>query len=117
MGERAQGDIITGQAMYTPTGGMIPSNASGVIMIENTELMDDETLLIYKPISNGENMVFRGDDIKKGQVALRKGRKIDLVAIGVLASLGISKVKVFMKPKFYIISTGDEIIDLDEKLV
>ncbi|NLL81434.1 MAG: molybdopterin molybdotransferase MoeA [Tissierellia bacterium] len=115
MGERAQGDIITGQAMYTPTGGMIPSNASGVIMIENTELMDDETLLIYKPISNGENMVFRGDDIKKGQVALRKGRKIDLGAIGVLASLGISKVKVFKKPKFYIISTGDEIIDLDEK--
>ncbi|MDD2446204.1 MAG: molybdopterin molybdotransferase MoeA [Tissierellia bacterium] len=116
MGKKPENDIIRGQAIYTPTGGMLPTSASGVIMIENTELMDDQTLLIYKPISKGENIVFKGDDIKKGEVVLEKGRKIDAAAVGVLASLGISNVKVYKMPKFYIISTGDEIIDIGEEL-
>ena len=116
MGERPDSDIIRGQGIYTPTGGMLPESATGVIMIENTELMDEETLLIYKPISKGENIIFKGDDIKKGDVALTKGRKLNPEAIGVLASLGVSKVKVYKRPRFYIISTGDEIIDIDEEL-
>ena len=116
MGEIPHSNIISGDAIYTPTGGMLPSNATGVIMIENTELMDKETLLIYKPISKGENIIFKGDDIKKGEVILEKGRKINPEVIGVLASLGISKVKVFKKPRFYIISTGDEIIDIDKEI-
>ncbi|WFA08183.1 gephyrin-like molybdotransferase Glp [Tissierella sp. Yu-01] len=116
MGENPKSDIISGQAIYTPTGGMLPSNATGVIMIENTELMDDETLLLYKPISKGENIIFKGDDIRKGDIALKRGMKLSPEAIGVLASLGISKVNVYKKPRFYIISTGDEIIDIDEEL-
>lgn len=116
MGRTPFKNIKSGEAIYTPTGGMLPSNATGVIMIENVELMDQETLLLYKPISNGENIIFRGDDIKKGEVALRRGRKINPEVIGVLASLGIPKVKVIKKPRFYIISTGDEIIGIDEEL-
>jgi molybdopterin molybdotransferase len=116
MGERPKADIVSGQAIYTPTGGMLPLSATGVIMIENTELIDDETLLLYKPISKGENIIFKGDDIKKGEIALKKGRKLNPEAIGVLASLGIFKVKVYRKPRFYIISTGDEIIDIGEEL-
>lgn len=116
MGEKPKSDIVRGQAIYTPTGGMLPESATGVIMIENTELMDQETLLIYKPISKGENIIYKGDDIKKGDVALKKGRKLSPEAIGVLASLGVSKVRVYKKPKLYIISTGDEIIDIDEEL-
>ncbi len=116
MGEKPKSDILRGQAIYTPTGGMLPESATGVIMIENAELMDEDTLLIYKPISKGENIIYKGDDIKKGDVALKKGRKLSPEAIGVLASLGVSKVKVYKKPRFYIISTGDEIIDIDEEL-
>lgn len=116
MGEMPKTDILTGEALYIPTGGMLPDSSTGVIMIENAELMDKDTLLLYKPISKGENIIFKGDDIKKGDVALKKGRSINPEAIGVLVSLGISKVKVYKKPKFYIISTGDEIIDLDEEL-
>ncbi len=116
MGETPKVDISTGEALYTPTGGMLPDSATGVIMIENAELMDKETLLLYKPISKGENIIFKGDDIKKGDIALEKGTKINPEAIGVLASLGISKINVYKKPRFYIISTGDEIIDLDEEL-
>ncbi len=116
MGETPKSNIIRGQAIYTPTGGMLPEDATGVIMIENTELMDKETLLIYKPISKGENIIYKGDDIKKGDVVLKKGRRLSPEAVGALASLGVSKVKVYKKPRFYIISTGDEIVDIDEEL-
>lgn len=116
MGELANKVIKSGETMYVPTGGMIPDGADGMIMIENTEKMDESTLLIYKPISQGENIVYKGDDIKKDALALEKGRKITPEVIGVLAALGIGKVQVYKKPKFYIISTGDEIIDIEEEL-
>lgn len=116
MGEIAKGTISSGQAMYVPTGGMIPEGADGMVMIEYTEKLDDESLMVYKSISSYENLVLKGDDIKVNEVALKKGRKLSPEAVGVLAALGISKVKVYKKPSFYIISTGDEIIDIDEEL-
>lgn len=116
MGESTQLDIKSGDAAYIPTGAMLPKSTTGVIMIENTELMDIDTLLLYKPISKGENIIFKGDDTKKGEIALKKGRAITPEVVGVLASLGISQVEVYKKPRFYIISTGDEVIDLDAEL-
>src|SRR5690554_493563 len=116
MGETPNYEVKTGQAVYVPTGGMMPMGATGMIMIENTEKMDQETVLLFKPISKGENMVFKGEDIKIGQVALQAGRRIGPNEIGVLASLGIKNVKVIKRPKVYILSTGDEVIDLDEEL-
>lgn len=115
MGEYVEKEIKSGEAMYVPTGGMIPKGADGVIMIEDVELMED-TLLLYKPISNGENLMLKGDDIKKDALALKRGTRLNSEHIGVLASLGISKVEVFEKVKFYIISTGDEVIHMDEEL-
>ena len=116
MGETPNYEVKTGQAVYVPTGGMMPVGATGMIMIENTEKMDQETVLLFKPISKGENMVFKGEDIKIGQVALQAGRRIGPNEIGVLASLGIKRVKVIKRPQVYILSTGDEVIDLDEEL-
>lgn len=116
MGQIPERTIKSGEAMYVPTGGMIPEGADGIVMIEHTEKLDDENLMVYKSISFYENMILKGDDIKAGEIALNKGKKITPEAVGVLAALGISKVKIYKKPKFYIISTGDELIDIDEKL-
>src|SRR5690606_1622015 len=85
MGERADFFIKSGESIYVPTGGMIPEGADGMIMIENTEKMDENTLLIYKPISQGENIIYKGDDITKGAIAIEKGTKITPEVIGVLA--------------------------------
>ncbi|OLS03730.1 molybdopterin molybdotransferase MoeA [Tissierella creatinophila] len=116
MGETIEDGIISGNAIYVPTGGMVPNGADGVIMIENTEKLDEETLLLNKPISIGENIIYKGDDMKKNSLVLEMGKKISPEAMGVLGALGKRKVKVFKKPRFYIISTGDEIIDIEEKL-
>ena len=116
MGEMADIKISSGEAIYVPTGGMIPEGADAVIMIEHAEKLDDSTLMIYKPLSVGENVILKGDDIKIGEEAIKKGKKLSPQDIGVLAALGVYKIKVYKKPRFFIISTGDEIVDLDEKL-
>ncbi|MDR7855350.1 molybdopterin molybdotransferase MoeA [Tissierella sp.] len=116
MGQEAKISIKSGEAVYVPTGGMIPQGADGVIMIENTEKMDDNTILIYKSISQDENIIHKGEDIEKNALALKKGRKITPEVVGVLAALGISSFNIYRKPRFYNISTGDEIIGIDEEL-
>lgn len=116
MGEYTDKKIKSGEAIYVPTGGMLPMNSTGMIMIEHTEKMDNETLLISKPITNGENVVYKAEDIKVGDIILKRGQKIGTKEIGVLSSLGIKEISVFKKPRVYIISTGDEIVDITEKL-
>ena len=116
MGEAIDYNVENGQAYYVPTGGMVPDGANGMILIENTEKMVSSTLLLYKPISQGDNIISKCDDIREGELALEKGRLINSEVIGVLAALGIGKVPVFVKPKFHIISTGDEIISIEEEL-
>lgn len=116
MGQATDLLIKPGQAAYIPTGGMLPEGADGAVMVENCEKLDDKTLMVYKAISQGENLVYKADDIEKDSLVLKKGSRLTSENIGVLAALGIKEVKVFKKPSFYIISTGDEIIDIDEEL-
>lgn len=116
MGKESTYKVNSGHAVYVPTGGMIPEGADGVVMIEYIEKLDENSLMVYKPISFGENIIFKGDDIKTGELVLKKGRRIFPEVIGVLAALGISRIEVYKKPRFYIISTGDEIIDLEQEL-
>jgi molybdopterin molybdotransferase len=115
MGSEAEKKIVRGETSYVPTGGMLPEGADSVVMIENAEALDDENILIYKPVSEGQNMILKGDDIEIGETALKKGKRISSHDIGVLAAQGISRVKVFRKLKIGIISTGDEIVDIDQK--
>lgn len=101
-----------GECMYVPTGAMIPSGATAVIMIENTEKLDEHTILINSQIAPGENVVDIGEDIKVHEIIIKKGTEIRPYEIGVLASLGYSKVEVFKKPVVGILSTGDEIVEV-----
>ena len=57
---------------------MIPEGADGVVMIEYTEKLDEANLMVYKSISFNENIVLKGDDIKVGETALEKGRRVSL---------------------------------------
>ena len=114
MGEKAGCNLQKGQAVYVPTGGMVPEGADGVVMIEYAEKLDDETLLVYRPIAPLENMTLIGDDLKKDELVLPKGKKLTPYDIGLLAGLGISHVNVYKKPQIAVISTGDEVVDIDE---
>ncbi|MHB9945277.1 molybdopterin molybdenumtransferase MoeA [Clostridium botulinum] len=100
-----------GDCVYVPTGGMIPEGSDSVIMVEYTERVHEDTVLINKATAYGEKVVEIGEDIAKEEVIIKKGERLRPYEIGVLSSLGITKVPVCRNPKVAIISTGDEIVD------
>lgn len=111
MGKEPKGSIqLPGEAIYIPTGGMIPEGADSMVMIEHTEKLDDTTLLVNKSSAYGDHVIDIGEDIKQGEIVVKKGAKLRPYEIGALSSIGITNVKVVKKPKVAIISTGDEVI-------
>ena len=108
--------LSTDECAYIATGGQLPIAADSVVMIENTTRLNDDTICIDTPSSPGNNIVFKGDDLVKGSVVLRKGRVLTPHTIGVLASLGLDKIPVYRKINVGVISTGDELVDVGENL-
>jgi molybdopterin molybdotransferase len=113
------------QAIRIMTGAVIPKGADSVIMVEDTSLVTSnqkpvtrkkEFVEIYKAVKNGENVRKAGEDIKRGEQVIQKGTLLKSGHIGILASLGKAQFKVIRKPKVAVLATGDEVIDVGEKL-
>lgn len=97
-----------GQAMRIMTGAKIPKGADCVIRQENTNY-DENIVEIYEELSKYDNYCFAGEDINKGNLLIKKGELLTYVHIGIMASMGVSKVKVKKIPKIALIVTGDEV--------
>jgi molybdopterin molybdotransferase len=115
MGERPNFDLARGQCALIPTGGMLPEGADAVVMVEYTQLVDEKTVEVSRPVSTLENVILPNDDVKRGQEVLPQGTRLRPQDLGVLAGLGIGEVEVFTRPKAAIISTGEEIVDIHQK--
>lgn len=115
MGVRPEFKINSGEAVKISTGGMLPEGANAVMMVEYTENIDDSTIEIRKSISPWENVVRKDEDLKTGEIILRKGRRLRPQDIGVLAGIGKTNIKIYRKPKIAIISTGNEIIPAESE--
>lgn len=109
-------EVLENQAMRIMTGAKIPDGADVIIKYEDTEFTDKE-VKISSPLPKDSNIVKMGEDIKIGDVVLEEGILIGPPEIGILASLGKSTVKVYRKPKIAILSTGDELVDIDDELL
>jgi molybdopterin molybdotransferase len=114
MGERPSFTVNAGKAAGISTGAMLPGGSDAVVMVEHTDAMDDITLEVYKSVAPGQHMIEIGEDIKKGSTLLTKGRKIRAQEFGLIAAMGRQTVTVYKKPVVGIISTGDEIVSVDE---
>lgn len=114
MGEECLLTINDQETVYVPTGGFLPQGSDAVVMIEDSELFDDTTVALGRPVADGDNIILKGSDIKDGERLFPKNHRLSSVDIGVLSSMGICKVKVLKKPVVTIISTGDEIKDITE---
>jgi molybdopterin molybdotransferase len=97
------------------TGAAMPRGADSVVMKEDVQ-RDSKSILVFREVKHGENVRYRGEDIKKGDIVLKRSEMIDSASIGVLASLGKSEVKVFQPPHIGVIATGDELIGIEGKL-
>lgn len=114
MGKEAPGEIGPGECAYIPTGGMVPKGVNAVVMIEHTELFDENTIGILKSVSDQENILQKGEDIQAGSVVFTKGERLRTQDIGLLAGLGVGEVRVYQKISVGLISTGDEIVDIQQ---
>ncbi len=113
IGEEARTPVSDGSCVYVSTGSMMPPDSDSVVMQEFTRSMPD-AVEITKAVYQGENVCYAGEDIEKGTVVFNKGRRIHPIDTGVLAALGISHIPVYKMPQVALISTGDEIIAIDE---
>ena len=108
-GERAAGKIKTGECMQISTGAMMPGGADAVMMVEDTE-RDGDLVKMHKAVVPGANVGKQGEDIQKGSVVLTDGIFLDPGKIGVLASHGLTEIRVYEKPRVAILPTGEEVV-------
>jgi len=115
MGAIPDFSLSNGEAASIATGGMLPAGADAVVMIEHVNIVSENMIEILRAVSPGENVIFRDEDTKTGEVVIKAGHKLKPQDIGALAGLGITELQVIKKPVVSIILTGDEIIPHTEK--
>ncbi len=114
-GDAGERTLTPGSACRIFTGGAIPRGADAVIEQESVEVVDRK-LRLRTPVSRGRNVRRRGEDVFSGQTVLDHGVKISAARLGVLASLGLSQVRVHSIPRVAILTTGNELVEVDEPL-
>lgn len=103
------------QAKQIWTGNTIPENADAVVMLENTKTVG-KILEVWSPTTRWENVSRKGEDIKKGEIAVKTGTRLKPHHLGIIAAFGMSEVEVFRKPKVAVLATGNEIVRVGDKI-
>jgi molybdopterin molybdotransferase len=134
MGMEPNFELNSDQCAVIHTGGMIPKGANAVVMLEFTQEINkkkghgrrqsksfsspdpinpesEKEIEVLRPVSEGENVILVGEDVKQGMVAIPSNRRIRAQEIGGLLALGTLTLRVAKKPRVGIVSTGDEIVN------
>ena len=114
-GDGHQPDLKIGHAVRIFTGAPVPDSANSIMMQEKVK-SDGNFITIEYQISIEHNIRPFGEQVRAGDIALKKGTKLTPAAIGYLISLGIKTVSVFKKPNIAIVTTGNELIEAGQKL-
>ena len=115
--------IHPGQAARIMTGAPMPSGADAVTPVEETDFQErapgtpaPENVVIYKALKAGDYVRPRGKDVQTGQPVLQTGHKLRPQDLGLLAMLGVADISVYCKPRVALLSSGDELIPVEEPL-
>ena len=106
-----EGDLEKAQAKLIWTGNPLLKNTNAVIMLEHTRKVKN-TIQIVVPVTPSENVSKKGEDIRKGEVAVRAGTRLQAHHLGLLAALGLTSAKVVRRPRIAVVSTGSELVEL-----
>jgi len=115
-GSVASKKVITGTAIRIMTGAPIPDGADAVVPVESTDAGEIE-VTVLRPVRTGDNVRSRGEDMKAGALVLRSGSVLRAAEVGVLASVQKTRVTVGRRATVAILSTGDEVVDVDTPLL
>lgn len=109
--------VKRGECVKIMTGSALPKGTDSVVMVERTAKGEGKNQIkVLQSVKRGENVCFKGEDIKKGTIVLRKGMLIRAPEISIALSMGRTKVKVYRRPRVAILNTGDEIIEAGKGL-
>lgn len=115
-GKVSKRKVTRGTAIRIMTGAPVPTGADAVVKVEDTKAVAASLVMVLRPVKKGENIRQAGEDINAGEVVMPAGTALRASEIGLLASLGRSTVNVFRMPKVAIITTGDELVEIDKSL-
>ena len=104
-----------GQAVRIMTGAPIPAGTDAIVRVEDTE-KDGDRVRVFVAVRKGLDIRPAGEDVKKGELVIPKGKVIRPAEVGMLAALNRSDVAIHRRPKVAILSTGDELVDIGGKL-
>jgi molybdenum cofactor synthesis domain-containing protein len=114
VGEIAMGrpwgrSLIPGQAVRIPTGGVVPDGADAVVPVEDVRV-SGPSVAVEQPFESGANVNPRAGDMSAGSTVLQAGTKIGGPQMGLLATLGVTQVAVYPRPRIAVLSSGDELV-------
>jgi molybdopterin molybdotransferase len=110
--DRIPAEIGRGQTASIMTGAPVPTGADAVVMVEYTSTRGKQ-VEITRSVVPGENIVPRGAEARSGMLLLDRGLRLNEAAIGLAASVGKSRLQVCKRPRVAVLTTGDEIVDVD----
>lgn len=111
-GDLATEKVLAGTCIEIMTGAAVPEGADAVVMVEFTKSVGDQ-ITIERTVASGENVVPRGAEGKQGERVLPAGTQLRAQEIAVCASVGYAQIEVFARPTVAILSTGDEVVEID----
>jgi len=120
LGEVKAGEVSSlclkkGEALQIMTGAPVPAGADAVVMVEYTERPNSDEVIILKSSTSKSNIALKGSERKVGDLLVSKGDRVSSIELGGLASVGKSQIYLFKRPTVGILTTGDELVEVDEK--
>ena len=115
-GQYSRVTVEKGQAVRIMTGAAIPKGCDCCVRQEDTDY-GEETVRIFRPTGQWQNYCYQGENFKNRTVLLKKGDKIGFIEAGILASMGVIKVKVYRRVRAAVLTTGDEVMAPGKRLI
>lgn len=115
-GNPFRGEWQAQSAVRIMTGAMIPPETDAVVMQEEVIVNDDGSVSFAQMPKKRQNIRRIGEDVKQGEIVLKRGAVLNAVSLPLLASLGITRVKVYPRLKVAVLSTGDELVAVGQPL-
>ena len=116
-GRVADFQVQPGTVAYITTGAPLPPGADAVVMVEQTERISTSNghsrVRVGQQVRAGADVRLIGSDMQVGQEVLPAGARLGAAEIGLLATVGVSQVRVVPRPRVAVLSTGDELVEPD----
>ncbi|MEW6350596.1 MAG: gephyrin-like molybdotransferase Glp [Thermodesulfobacteriota bacterium] len=104
-----------GETVRIWTGGALPEGADAVVMVEHTQELDQQTVEIMQAVAPFDHVVRRGEDFTRGETLIPPGQRLRPQDMGLLAAMGMARIEVFRRPRVAVISSGDEIVPMEQE--